>query len=296
MIKRLSKGLVIGALFMWLLVSGNYADKANGAGKRITIGILPCTDAVMTFTMFHQLITYLKQETGFDIKMVVPKNLTEFERDLKNRDIDFVLQDPHTYVRLEGLYRKNTLIRALNPDGTATQSAVVVARKDTGINKLEDIKGKTVMFGPKLSTHKWLAARVLFEENGINIDKDLKAFSHGGCCEDIAFNVYIKKVDAGLVCDHFFGGHPRRHPDLGMDIKQFTVIRRTKPVPTKVFAARQEISQPVVAKVTNALLRLDKDKPAHKKILSRAEIGGFQMSNDEVYDSIRKLIGEKTAN
>jgi len=35
------------------------------------------------------------------------------------------------------------------------------------------------MFGPKASITKWVAARLLFEENGINIDKDLKAYSNG---------------------------------------------------------------------------------------------------------------------
>lgn len=295
MIERLSKRIIIGAFFMCLMVPGSYTDKANGARKRITIGILPCTDAVMTFKMFHPLITYIEHETGFDIKMAIPRNFTEFERDIKNGDMDFALQDPHTYVRLAGLYDKSAIIRALNPDGTATQSAVVIARKDSGMNKLEDIRGKTVMFGPRLSAHKWLAAKLLFEQNGINIDKDLKAYSNGGCCEDIAFSVYIKRVDAGLVCDHFFMGHLRRQPELGIDIKQILDICRTKLIPTRVLAARQEISKAVVAKVNQALLRLDKEKRAHTKILSRAELGGFQKSKDEDYDGIRMLIGEKTA-
>ena len=55
------------------------------------------------------------------------------------------------------------------------------------------------MFGPKLSAARWVAAKALFEENGMNIDKDLKAYSNGKCCEDVAFNVYLKAVDAGVV-------------------------------------------------------------------------------------------------
>ena len=106
--------------------------------------------------------------------------------------------------------------------------------------------------------------------------------------------LYIKRVDAGLVCDHFFSGHPRRQPELGIDIKQIIDICRTKLIPTRVFAARPEISKAVVAKVNQALLRLDKEKHAHTKILSRAELGGFQKSKDEDYDGIRMLIGDKT--
>jgi phosphonate transport system substrate-binding protein len=291
MIKRVSRGAIIGALFMCLLVVASYAD---GVKKHITIAILPCTNAVMTFKKFHPLVTYLKQETGFDIRLVVPRDFAEFERTIKNGNIDFAFQDPHTYVKLASLYGKGALVRALTREGATSQSGVVIARKDSLINKVEDLKGKTVMFGPKLSAAKWVAARLLFEESGINIDKDLRAYSNGGCCEDIAFSVYLKAVDAGVVCDHFLEGHLEKQQELGIDAKQIIAICRTKLVPTRLFAARQEISNGIVTKVSQALLRLDIKKPAHARILYRAELGGFQESEDEDYDGIRMLIGTKT--
>jgi len=162
------------------------------------------------------------------------------------------------------------------------------------LSKLEDIKGKTVMFGPTLSAAKWVAARLLFEESGINIDKDLKAYSNGGCCEDIAFSVYLKAVDAGVVCDHFLESHSEKQQELGIDAKQISVICKTKSVPTRVFAARQEISNSIVININQALLRLDKNKPEHTEILYQAELGGFQTSKDEDYDGIRKLIVAET--
>ncbi len=57
MIKKLSKGVVAGVLFMCLLVGASYAD---GVRKTITLAIFPCTDVVMSFKKFHPLVTYLK--------------------------------------------------------------------------------------------------------------------------------------------------------------------------------------------------------------------------------------------
>lgn len=290
MIKRFGKGVVIGVLFMWLLVPASFAGEKEG--EHIAIAVLPCTDPVMTFRMFHPLITYLTQETGFDIKIVVPKSFSEFKRNMKNREIDFAYQDPHTYVELEDLYNRDALVRALSRDGTASQSAVVVVRKGSGINKLEDLRGKVVMFGPRLSAHKWLAARWLFEANGIDIEQDLKAYSNGGCCEDIAFSVYIKQVDAGIICDDFFSGHLSRQPELGVEVEELVAIGRTQLVPTRVFAARYEIGEEVVNKVNQALLKLDNANPEHSEILTCAEISGFEKSTDEFYDAIRMLVGD----
>ena len=290
MIKKLSKRVIAGALFMCLLVGVSYAE---GIKKHLTIAIFPCTDVVMSFKKFHPLVTYLKEETGSDIRLVVPGDYSKFKRDIKNGEIDFALQDPHMYVRLAGWYDKTVLIKALTRKGTSSQSGVVIARKGGGINKLEDLIGKIVVFGPQLSAARWLAAKSLFEENGINIDKDLKAYSNGGCCEDIAFRIYLKTVDAGVVCDHFLEEHSKKQQELGVEAKEIIVVCRTKAVPTRVFAARQEINNDIIIKVNQALLRLDNNKPAHRKILHQAELGGFQKSKDEDYDGIRDLIGSK---
>ena len=290
MIRKLSKGVVAGVLFMYLLVGASYADEVR---KTITLAIFPCTDVVMSFKKFNPLVTYLKEETGLDISLVVPEDPAEFERSIKKGNIDFAFQDPHMYVRFSRFYDKGSLLRALTREGATSQSGVVIARKDGNINKLEDLIGKSVMFGPKLSAAKWVAAKPLFEENGINIDKDLKGYSNGGCCEDIAFSVYLKAVDAGVVCDHFLEEHIEKQQELGLEAQQIVVICRTTSVPTRVFAARQDIRNDIISKVNQALLRLDNNKPDHKKILYRAELGGFQKSKDENYDGIRIMISAK---
>jgi phosphonate transport system substrate-binding protein len=292
MIKKLSRAVIVGALFIWSMTGPSYADVAKGA---ITIAIFPCTDVVMSFKKFHPLMAYLEEETGFDIRLVVPTDPAEFERAIKNGHLDFAFQDPYTYVRLADLYDKDALIRGLTQEGTTEQSGVVIARKDANINKFEDLKGKTVMFGPKLSAARWVAAKSLFEERGIDIDKDLKSYSNGRCCEDIAFGVYLKAVDAGVVCDHFLGEHPEKQRELGLDPNQIIVIGRTKLVPTRVFAARRTTNDDLVAKVNQALLALDNNKPTHRKILHRAELGGFQKSKDADYDDMRILNGLKAS-
>jgi phosphonate transport system substrate-binding protein len=289
MIRTLCKWAVVVVFFV--LVGTTWAD---GVKKSITIAISPCTDVVLNFKKFNPLVTYLKEQTGFDIRLVVPKDSADFERDIKSGVIDFALQDPNVYVMFAPLYDKKTLLRAITPEGGVSQSGVVIVRKDGNINQLKDLSGKTVMFGPKLSAARWVAAKLLFEENGINIDQDLKAYSNGGCCEDIAFNVYLKAVDAGVVCDHFLEEHPTKQKELGVETNKIRVIARTGLVSSRVFAARLGTSKTITAQIYEALLRLDKNKPAHVKILSPAELGGFQKSEDDDYDNIRILIETKS--
>jgi phosphonate transport system substrate-binding protein len=269
------------------------AINAEGAKKSINIAVLPCTDIVMTFKKFHPLVTYLTQKTGLSVRLVVPENLTRFETSLNNGEIDFALQDPHTFLKLAHLFDKESLIGVLNIEGGTTQSGVVVVRKDSAIKQITDLKGKTVMFGPKFSASKWLAAKLLFEDNRINIEKDLRAYFNGGCCEDIAFSVYLKAVDAGVVCKHFLGEHEEKQKDLGIDATKIVIIGQTKAVPMKVLSARKGTSKDTISKINQALLALDRKNPEHVKILFSAEIGGFNKNLDGDFPSIKIMMSDK---
>ena len=292
MIRRLCSGTVMSAVLVCLLVVGTYADEAK---KRLTIAVFPCIDPVMAFKRFDPLVTYVEQETGFDIRLVDPTDPIQFETALKNRDIDFAFQDVGTYVRLAGLYDSGALLRALTRKGTATQSGVVIVKKGSGMNKVEDLRGKVVLFGPKNSTDRWVEAKLLFEESGLDIDKDLKAYSNGRSCECMAFSVQFRGVDAAVVCDRFFEEHCEEYQQLGVEPKKLVVIGRTKLVPTRVLAPHRDIDRDIVNKVNQALLRLDKKMPVHDSILHHSELGGFQRANDEEFDDTRRQLGMKTA-
>ena len=82
-------------------------------------------------------------------------------------------------MRFADLYNRDHLLRALTREGGRVQSGVIITRKDIGINKVEDLKGRAVMFGLKLSATNWIVAKLLLKEKVIDIDRDLKAYSKG---------------------------------------------------------------------------------------------------------------------
>ena len=137
---------------------------ADEGKESIGLAILPCADSLMVYKKFHLLATYLEQETGFDINLVVPKNVEEFKSAIKLKNIDFAFQGAHTYVKLAHLFDQNSLLRVLTIEGKAFESAVVLVKKNSSIKKIEDLKGKTVMFGSGLSASKWVAAKLLFKK------------------------------------------------------------------------------------------------------------------------------------
>ena len=155
-IKTLIIMLVFSICCLCFSVVTIHADEGK---KSIGLAILPCGDPLITYKKFYRLVVYLEQATGFDINFIVPTNVKEFKGSIKLKSVDFALMGSHTYVELADLFDHNSLLRVLTIEGKAFESAVVLVKKNSRIKKIEDLKGKTVMFGSRLSTTKWVAAR-----------------------------------------------------------------------------------------------------------------------------------------
>ena len=286
---RLILWIFIGFIFTPLMIS---PCAAKAFKKEVSITIFPCTDELSSFSKFNPLVTYLKEYTRLNVTLKFFKDTDSYIRAVKNNELDFVLQESLMYFQLIDRYSRDSLLRTLTWEGKGVQSGVVVVRKESKIKKIVDLKERKVMFGPKASSARWAAAKLLFQEGGIDIDDDLKEYSNGGCCDDIAFNVYLKAVDAGVVCDHFLNEHSIKQKELGFDARQLVVIGKTRPVPTKVFTATLNVVPDIVDGVNQALLSLDININAHKKILYAAELGGFLKTDAQAFDEMKTRLEE----
>jgi phosphonate transport system substrate-binding protein len=258
------------------------AQPSTAPRADLVLAVLPCTNIEATFQKFYPLVQYLDQSAGARVKLVAPSGFSEFEHLLKNGQVDLAIQDPHTFAALARAFDRTLLLQAVAADGSRSQSGVVVVRRDSGLTALSQLRGRRVVFGPRTSTSKWIAARLLFETAGLDVGRDLVA-SNGGCCEDIAFAVAIRSADAGVVCDHFAALHDDKQQSLGVDMRSLKVIGRTRTFPSRVLAVRTGAPPDVVGRVLAALLRLDGANQRHARILSAAELRGFHRTTESEY-------------
>lgn len=280
---KFGKQLCLGTLILFFLV----AFQLDALARPLTIAVLPCSDVEGTFSRFQPLAKYLREETGLEISLLFPRNSKQLEHFIRKGLTDFAFQEPGVYTALLNLYNPDLSLQALEGDGKEVNTGIVVVRKDSGISSIDGLRGKVVEFGAEGSTPKWVAAKWLFKKNGIDINKDLKYYYHGGCCEDIAFTVFFKVADAGVICAHALEHFAK---EKKIDPSQLTIIAKTDDVPTWVFSTTKKADSKVAASVSRALLKLSPSNAGHKEILNKAEIGGFTKTNSARIKAFRKKI------
>lgn len=251
------------------------------------------------FIKYNHLANYLQKSTGFQIELFQPKDFKEFKNKIKNQEVDFLFVDPVVYLEIEDFINKNHIYaRSSGLEGELKdkpfETACIIARADSMIKTIKDVKGKRVIFGPQRSATKWIAARKLFMDNGIDIEKDLAEYRFGKKCKDTVLDVFYKKADVGcirtMVCPICVNSV--FYKKCGLDTDQLVHIAQTAPINTWVFACTNRIDDKDMEKIAAALLEIPELDLQKKERLNSDLRYGFIKVDDSRFDELRKMIDQ----
>jgi len=107
----------------------------------------------------------------------IPLNLPEFESELANKRLDFLITNPLHYIIFESKYgasRVATLVKAENGEIVNQFGGVIFTRADReNINGLSDLRGKRLAATDKTSFAAYVAQADLLQEHGIDPEEDV---------------------------------------------------------------------------------------------------------------------------
>ena len=150
----------------------------------------------------------------------------------------------------------------------------VIAGAKTGIQSLRDLKGKRIAFGSRDSGQAAILPLYFLKQNGINPSQDITAIrfdldvgKHGdtGTSEVEVLNAVIKgEADAGAVGDQYWA---RALTENLVDNSKVRAVWTSPEYCHCNFTVREKADERRFADWTNALLAMDYNKPAERKIL-----------------------------
>lgn len=169
------------------------ANKADGV-KEFYFGFdlrgSPQEDAAQ----YVPFLDYLETATGYHFKLhFTPKNSTTAD-ELGMNTTQFASMGATSYLKASSQYEVASLVRGINHQGKAEYQSVFVARPDSPIDSIKDIRGRKLAFGSEDSTQGHLIPRIMLADNNISLE-DLKAYGYTGSHQKCAESVVSGKYD-----------------------------------------------------------------------------------------------------
>ncbi len=267
---------ICACLFFW---------HARFACAEIKLGILPRLGAVELFMMFNPLAEYLTAELGEKVSIVIPKDFEAFKSAVSAGEIDIGFANSLVYVQLREDVQVEPLALSAEPLAGTRFRGIIIAQKKSGINTVQDLKGKKLVFVEKDSAAGYLFQMLLLKKSGLDIHKDFILLPFAKKHDNVTMAVYNGAADAGGI----------REDDLKkmktkVDLSQIKVIGYTDYFPNWPVFAAPGLARETTAKIRTALLRLKPKDPKSQRILRPANIVGFAPVSDKDYDGVREAI------
>jgi phosphonate transport system substrate-binding protein len=233
------------------------------AQTTLRVTTIPEEAATEQVRKFTPLATYLEKQLGMKVVFTPVTDYPAAVESLVNKKVDVVWFGGFTFVQASIRSGGKIVPLAQREEDTKFQS-VFIAKTNSGIKSLADMKGKQVSFGSQSSTSGHLMPRSFLLQANIDPEKDFKRIAYSGAHDATIASVVSGKVDAAaldITVWRKFVGENR------VDTKAVNVFYTTPTFFNYNWSVHADLPADLRERVKKALLDLDPATPEGKEIL-----------------------------
>lgn len=271
---RTLRALMAGAVLFFGIVS-----HAQTVFRVTTIPEEAATEQIRKFT---PLANYLEQKLGVKVEFTPVNDYPAAVEALVNKKVDLVWFGGFTHVQANLRSGGKIVPLAQREEDTKFQS-VFIAKTNSGIKSLNDMKGKQISFGSQSSTSGHLMPRSFLLQAGLNPEKDFRRIAYSGAHDATIASVVSGKVDAAAlditVWRKFVGENK-------VDTKDVDVFYTTPPYFNYNWSVHADMPAAMQDRVKKAILDLNPNDPAQAEILKLNRATRYVPTSPENYKGL----------
>lgn len=282
-------GLVVALGFQASAFAAETA-KVDLTPNSITIGVIPGGNPEKLREQGLELAKEIQARLNIPVNIYVSKNYEGLIEAMKTKKVDFAFFSSMTYVFAEQQAHAKVLLKKVWEE--PYYYSMIVTRKDSGIKKLEALKGKKVAFVDEKSSSGYLYPQVALKKKGLSNSDFKETVFTGNHQASIEF-IEARKVDAAAVFSDDEKGKHSAWTKFGNGKTKYNILWTSSPIPNDAFCVRQDFYDDF-PKVTHSLmftlidiLQESSDKQKFSDILGTRDL---MPATSKQYDPVREMV------
>ena len=252
------------------------------AQQSLRVTTIPEEVATEQVRKFAPLVNYLEKRLGMKVEFTPVSDYPAAVETLVNKKVDLVWFGGFTFVQAQLRSGGKVVPIAQREEDTRFQS-VFIAKTDSGIQSLADMKGKQVSFGSQSSTSGHLMPRSFLLQAQIDPDTAFKRVAYSGAHDATIASVVSGKVDAAALDITVW----RKFVSEGrVDTKAVNVFFTTPTYFNYNWSVHADMPLELRSRLQKALLDLDMNTPEGKEILTLNRATRYIATHPDNYKGI----------
>ena len=204
-----------------------------------------------------------------DIKgsVIVATSAAQMMKLLEEKRVDFYMESPYPTYLINHLGAAALLLRRWK-GGMAEYHSLIFTAKDRGIDRLEDLRGKIIVFEDPGSTSGYFLPKLFLLKKGFSVVEKPSlgakvlageiGYTFAGAGKKVINLVLQKTVVAGAFSNH-------DHASLDENSKAaIAILGESEPLPRHLVSVRKDLPEPVIKRLKEILLNMHQDEEGQK--------------------------------
>jgi len=250
---------------------------------KIRIGLAPDEDSASVLKKYQPFIDYLSKATGMEVEPFVGADYTAIVEALNSGHLDVAWFGPSEYILATEVVNSGVeaFASAIQEKGSMAYKSSFIVRTDSGINTLEDLKGKSLAFTDPASTSGHIFGRYSLVQEGYDPDDYFKQVIYSGSHDACLLSVKNKQVDVAAISSRKLPGFIKSGLIEEGEIK---IIYESVEIPADPITYRTDLPQEVKDSIKSAFLNITPELSAS---LEGTGFAKFNEVVDRDYDLVR---------
>jgi len=286
--------LILALVILAALVVAGCGGKAKlGAEDNpIVMSFVPSGDTQEIIASGDQLAKMIQDKTGYVIEANVGTDFAAVREAMGAGKAHIGWLNTFNYVLAHEKYGVDVALVTVRYGSTSYKGQIIV-RADSGINSLQDLKGKVMCWVDPNSTSGYIVPRILLKANGIDPDKDFAKTIEAGSHNNVVTQVYNGECDAGATYVDARSSVEKDIPDVK---EKVVVLETTSDIPNDNVSFIKEFPQDMREKIVNALLEIANTEEGKQALNQLYSIEGLEPADDSFYDGFRAMLSKAGIN
>jgi phosphonate transport system substrate-binding protein len=258
-------------------------DAAAQAGNKveartIALGLVSEVNRSAIEDHFRDFVHYVARRISpastIEGKVVVAATSFQLVKQLEQRRVDFYMESAYPTYTINYVHGAGkTLLRRWR-GGMAEYQSLIFTNRDSGIRKLEDLRGKTIVFEDPGSTSGYLLPKVFLQRSGFKL-VEKREFDPYASPMQISYRfAYSQKKLLDLVSKKEAAAGAFSNDDLAnlsaQQKSDIAVLAQTERLPRHLVSVRSDLPPAVAARLEETLLAMDEDDEG-RRILNKTD-------------------------
>ena len=267
-------------------------NQKGSADNPINMAFVPATDSQRVLALGEPLAALLKDPTGLTFRVSVPTSYAGVIEAIGAGQVDVGWLAPFAYVLARDRHGVEVQLASIRM-GSKTYRSQIVVRADSGIDNLDQLRGKRFAFVEPGSVSGFIFPNALLAQRGIDYRQFFSDTTFTGGHDRAIVAVYNRQVDGAATFGNSIEAGPPSDartlltstlPDVMQVIRP---IAQTDPIPNDTVATRRGLDETIGQLVKNGLLYVQGTAEGQRVLRDLYNINGLAPATDTDFDSVR---------